>query len=453
MDLPDEVATKLSAYTLFCRQLLTRLPALSDVLRTDTRLTCDECCQCFDQSLHEFFQKASPRDLEQAVERLGDLLRGYEGFFKDRNPQAAAIFHQVIEAARTAAPTWRYQDDLETFHQQGRQLARAFYAGSPWLVTQARMDREARLVFLYDWEMESRDSDFGYHPVPLAFRERYPDEETGQSLEDVILVPFAFNRNFGLYLAYLYFFMHEYVAHIFALDSGKNELFNDGWLLYAADYFMKRLYAPPSEKRIEASTHQFDVYSCYETGLDQLRDRMKQDHLRYPKFCVYRQRLTENIGQSRRYGDTEARRAERSEIIDRLTELSLSVLGIPFTDLYRLNTSTTRREPPERLRIGFPLTREQTDVFVNHWYSKLRSPLPRGYSLAQDLQPCLPPERFDLINWELAAFEPWSREAEFWPTRLIIRMEQEFEHAPDSLIHKIESADDLRTLFEMLPPV
>jgi len=105
-----------------------------------------------------------------------------------------------------------------------------------------------------------------------------------------------------------------------------------------------------SEGKSSTSAHQFDTCAYYETGLHQLRNRVKQDHPRYSEFLVYQQRLTENIGHSRRYGDTEARKAERSEMIDHLNELSLSVLGMPFTDLCGSSTPTTGQEPSERLR-------------------------------------------------------------------------------------------------------
>ena len=105
-------------------------------------------------------------------------------------------------------------------------------------MTQARLDREARLLFCGEEEpVVPQEEAFGYHPTPVAFREHYLDEETGQELTDVILVRFGFGYDFALYLAYLYLFMHEYVAHIFALDYG-NERFNDGWLLYAANFFL-----------------------------------------------------------------------------------------------------------------------------------------------------------------------------------------------------------------------
>jgi peptide methionine sulfoxide reductase MsrA len=262
MGLPDNVAIKLNTYTLYCRQLLKHLQALNKA--TDLRLTIDHCRRRFDELLHQFFYEAAPRDLEQAVNDLGAALRGRVGYFRGQNPQAAAVFDQVVEAAVAATPTWRYQEDLEAFHQQGRQLARHFYADSPRHVTQDRLSREARLVFLYGYgeeierpnyptrrgassrgrqrpnrERRRTDKEFGYCPVPLAFRERYLDEETDQWMEDVILVYFEFDRDFGLYLAYPYLFMHEYVAHIFALDHD-NVLFDDGWMLHAADAFLRR---------------------------------------------------------------------------------------------------------------------------------------------------------------------------------------------------------------------
>ena len=117
---------------------------------------------------------------------------------------------------------------------------------------------------------------------------------------------------------------------------------------------LKMNMAPSSSEECTVSVQVVDAYSDYETGLHQLRNRVKQDHPRYSEFLVYQQRLTENIGQSRRYGDTEARKAERSEIIDRLNELSLSMLDMPFTDLYGLSTSTIGRGPSERLQCTYP---------------------------------------------------------------------------------------------------
>ena len=228
MGLPDTADIKLHAYTLFCRQLLTHLPALNDATRAALHLTVQDCLSRFDQSLYQFLNEASPLILEQAVNEFRAVLQGRVALFRTQNPRAADVFDRVVQAAADAVSTWRYQEDLEALHQQGRELALHFYAGSPWPVTQARLNRQAQLV------VESSDE-----KPPLAFREHYLPDEADQELTDVILVRFRFTCDFALYLSYPYLFMHEYVSHIFATDYN-NQRFNDGWLLYSAEAFMRR---------------------------------------------------------------------------------------------------------------------------------------------------------------------------------------------------------------------
>jgi len=76
-----------------------------------------------------------------------------------------------------------------------------------------------------------------------------------------------------------------------------------------------------------------DVYSSYEIGLGQLLTRLDRSHPRYSEALVLQQRLMENIASSRRYGDTDSQRAQRAEIVDRLNDLTLSVLGTSFVAL------------------------------------------------------------------------------------------------------------------------
>ncbi|MEA3485263.1 MAG: hypothetical protein U9R03_00970, partial [Candidatus Aerophobetes bacterium] len=40
-------------------------------------------------------------------------------------------------------------------------------------------------------------------------------------------------------LAYPFFFLHEYVSHVYAVNTG-SRLFEDGWLLFAANDFFRR---------------------------------------------------------------------------------------------------------------------------------------------------------------------------------------------------------------------
>lgn len=95
-----------------------------------------------------------------------------------------------------------------------------------------------------------------------------------------------------------------------------------------------------------------DHYSRYETGLNQLLNRLDRDHPRYFEALVYRQRLLENISRTWRFGDTHMRRAERAEIMDQLNELVLSVLGISFNELCNLPPYITRQELKDNKRFS-----------------------------------------------------------------------------------------------------
>ena len=88
----------------------------------------------------------------------------------------------------------------------------------------------------------------------------------------------------------------------------------------------------------QAGPDQPDDYALYGTGLRQLLDQLGQGHPLYQEALVYQQRLDENIARSRRYGDTETCKADRSEIVDRLNALALSTLGTSFNELCGLAT-------------------------------------------------------------------------------------------------------------------
>lgn len=80
-------------------------------------------------------------------------------------------------------------------------------------------------------------------------------------------------------------------------------------------------------------SEQNDAYSLYEAGTRELLNRMGRDHSLYSEGLVYQQRLTENIAQSRQYGDTPTRKADRAEIVRQLNELSRRELGVSLSEL------------------------------------------------------------------------------------------------------------------------
>src|SRR5438309_158642 len=65
-----------------------------------------------------------------------------------------------------------------------------------------------------------------------------------------------------------------------------------------------------------------DEYAHYEAGLDELRKRIGKDSVYFSDLLIYEQRIRENIHKARRYGDPEIRQAERTEVIERLNELT-----------------------------------------------------------------------------------------------------------------------------------
>lgn len=79
--------------------------------------------------------------------------------------------------------------------------------------------------------------------------------------------------------------------------------------------------------------HFQDSFSLYEDGLERLFNSLDNTEPRYGETLVYQQRLIENIGRTRRFGDTALRQAERAEIIEHLNELALSRLGSSFNEL------------------------------------------------------------------------------------------------------------------------
>lgn len=76
-----------------------------------------------------------------------------------------------------------------------------------------------------------------------------------------------------------------------------------------------------------------DVFSSYKAGLERLLERIDKKHPRYTELLTLQTRLSENIAQSRRYGDTETRRAERARILESLNRLALVLVGVTFVEL------------------------------------------------------------------------------------------------------------------------
>lgn len=78
-----------------------------------------------------------------------------------------------------------------------------------------------------------------------------------------------------------------------------------------------------------------DLFAPYSIALDTLLERLGSGHALFSDALLYQQRLQENIERTRRHGDNENRRSERSEIIESLNRLCLDVLSEDFNALAR----------------------------------------------------------------------------------------------------------------------
>ena len=244
MPLPERVTIKFDVYTLACRALLNRLCDLRIATQADPRLDYDTCLQRFDEALERFFMRANPANRREAVEQFSALLRAEIDLARPFSPRAAAVFDDLIAALHEQIDSWRYQEDLERLHQQGRRLAQGFFMASSWPVTQLRRRQVCDLLVEFgllaeDDRTAALAESFGYRAAPAAYYPSYWDEQRDSEREHIVLIRLGFEHNFGLYLAYPFLFLHEYTAHVHATDYS-NESFNDGWLLHAAAAFMQR---------------------------------------------------------------------------------------------------------------------------------------------------------------------------------------------------------------------
>lgn len=257
MDLPEPVTLKFGVYTLACRHFSERLPKFSGATLRDKRvIPVESLASVFNEALASILQRSSPADLSEATSQLARLLRVQIDLFRRSSPNAAAIFDDLVEAMVADAPMWDCEAEVERLHLLGRDLARCYFAGSPYPTTTRRCQFTCRVRLAYgsvrpkDGELLARPPALGYLEAPAAF---WP--KTGE-----IAVRFTLKDELKNYMAYPFLFLHEYTAHVFATDHG-NALFNDGWMLYVADEFMKRVRSLPNSPIAQMPRRQVNVFT------------------------------------------------------------------------------------------------------------------------------------------------------------------------------------------------
>ncbi len=251
MSLPGAVAIKFDLFTLACRNLLVRLGELSDATQADPRLDDTMCVRLFDDVLGRFFLRAAPRNLRQAVDQFATMLLADVAVLRTQNEGVARVFDALVAGMRARTATWRFGDDLQHWHRHGRDLARRFFAQSPWPETQARLKRTCALEVEYNTGDDGRIGPGDVRLAPAAYR---PQAQT-------VLLRFDFRHTFASYLSYPFLFLHEYTAHVYSTDWN-NDVFNDGWLIYAADAFLTRVWNEDAHS-ILLSREQIKIFQNY----------------------------------------------------------------------------------------------------------------------------------------------------------------------------------------------
>lgn len=89
-----------------------------------------------------------------------------------------------------------------------------------------------------------------------------------------------------------------------------------------------------------------DIYQSYELELEELVRRLDKDDPHFAEVLTLQARLIENIAQTRRYGDTETRRAERMQTIDALNRLAVWQTGNVFGQLRRYTDGDMQTSVP-----------------------------------------------------------------------------------------------------------
>jgi hypothetical protein len=249
MPIPDNFRLRLNLYTLACQQLLTRLEALRASIEVGTHFDCTYCIHAFDEAIRKTLRDCNSPDPAHISEQFFDFLKGNLRALSNGNSKHAAdIMEDLCNVISRQLPSWSYENNFEQFHAQGRELARDFFKSSRFEETQQCLNRACQLRYTFpagNVDDGSRELEpFGYHAAPAAYRPRHFCEDTGAELDDVILLRIQSKSDFDLYLSYPFFFLHEYTAHVYA--TGASELFNEGWMLYAAFAHMLRRWAKDS---------------------------------------------------------------------------------------------------------------------------------------------------------------------------------------------------------------
>jgi hypothetical protein len=177
-----------------------------------------------------------------------------------------------------------------------------------------------------------------------------------------------------------------------------------------------------------------DAFNSYESGLQELLERLGQSHDQYAEALTLQSRLLENIAQVRHYGDTETQRAERAQILDALNKLSVESITISFNDLvgspYGLDITKKVQANDERY---LKLAKEQYGTLRTEGLEEIPAPLADVFVMLEVVEALAHKIRTDVLPTHQQAVEMGLKEKQTSAASLRSRLQHsraEFKPSP-----------------------
>jgi hypothetical protein len=212
-------------YSLCCQKLLDFYEELSEVCDIDTLVG------MFDVELRDSY---CGDNYDLAVENADLFLQRFINRYS-LSADARKKLKAIQQGVRDHAGDWDFCPFLIEFSDIGKELAQNFYREGDRAPNIELIDCEApALVFSNLCLSQTTLSGFT-EPRPIS------------TLPDGIHLPFTNEFKFHYYLSYPFLFFHEYASHVY-VPRIESRTFDDGWLMYAIELFMKTRWTELSER-------------------------------------------------------------------------------------------------------------------------------------------------------------------------------------------------------------
>lgn len=228
LSLLGSFSTRFRVYLLACQQMQFHRRRL-DVVAARGVVNVARCHVLFEAALKSFLDGCTePSSVGAAMEFQEKLAGAFSRSERRGNPRAVAVFDQIGQTMVEIMAGCTPESHLQVIHADAREIARRFFAASPYQETHERLARVCPIRVYY----ESNPSH------ALMAHTKHPNGDEIPTHAGTILLPFNKEKTYQSFLQYPFLFVHEYTAHAFAIDHGPdNENFNDGWMLYGAYAF------------------------------------------------------------------------------------------------------------------------------------------------------------------------------------------------------------------------